>query len=277
MSTVAKILWVLESRFREPVSLDDLVEATGKSKSHLSRVFPLMTGYSISGYLRARRLTEAAKLLADGAPDILSVALEAGYSSHEAFTRAFRDQFGITPDELRRRRDLESLQLVEPHRMDTLSTAPIDAPRIERRPAMTFAGLSRRHRMSNPAGLPAQWQQFQPYIGNIEGAVPGAAYGIIGDMDGDDFEYVVASEIREGAETPPELKRIAVPAMTYARFTHKGDVTSIRDTIGAAEEWLTRNGHEPSEVPYGFLEYYGPEFDALSGSGSIEIWFGLKS
>jgi AraC family transcriptional regulator len=46
-------------------------------------------------YVRGRRLTEAAKVLSDGAPDILTVALDAGYGSHEAFTRAFRDQFGV--------------------------------------------------------------------------------------------------------------------------------------------------------------------------------------
>ena len=39
-----------------------------------------------------------------GAPDILNVAIDVGYGSHEAFTRAFREQFGIAPVELRRRR-----------------------------------------------------------------------------------------------------------------------------------------------------------------------------
>lgn len=96
MSTIAKMLWVLESRFNEPLSLQDLAQATGRSPTYLSRIFPMATGYSITGYLRARRLTEAARSLAAGAPDILAVALDAGYGSHEAFTRAFRSQFGIT-------------------------------------------------------------------------------------------------------------------------------------------------------------------------------------
>ena len=54
-------------------------------------------------YARARRLTEAARVLAKGAPDILNVALEADYGSHEAFTRAFRDHFGMTPEAVRTR------------------------------------------------------------------------------------------------------------------------------------------------------------------------------
>lgn len=54
-------------------------------------------------YVRERRLTEAARTSANGAPDILNVALNAGCNSHEAFTRAFRDHFGITPEALRAR------------------------------------------------------------------------------------------------------------------------------------------------------------------------------
>jgi AraC family transcriptional regulator len=106
MSVIAEMLWVLESRSREQLSLEELSSVTGRSKSYLSRIFPLVTGHSVTGYLRARRLSEAARLLAEGAPDILSVALEAGYGSHEAFTRAFRDQFGVTPQAVRQRRSL---------------------------------------------------------------------------------------------------------------------------------------------------------------------------
>ena len=58
-----------------------------------------------------------AQALAGGAPDILAVALDAGYGSHEAFTRAFRDQFGVTPERCARRH-LDQLDLVEPILMD---------------------------------------------------------------------------------------------------------------------------------------------------------------
>ena len=62
-------------------------------------------------YVRGRRLTEAAKALSNGAPDILSVALDAGYGSHEAFTRAFRDEFGVTPETIRAQGHLKKINL----------------------------------------------------------------------------------------------------------------------------------------------------------------------
>ena len=64
-------------------------------------------------YMRGRRLSEAARVLANGGADILTVALDFGYGSHEAFTRAFRDQFGVTPESVRAQRHLDNVNLVE--------------------------------------------------------------------------------------------------------------------------------------------------------------------
>lgn len=88
MTPIGKALWYIESHFNEAISLDDIAGVAGVSRFHMSRAFSVATGQSILAYIRGRRLTEAARKLACGAPDILSVALEASYNSHEAFTRA---------------------------------------------------------------------------------------------------------------------------------------------------------------------------------------------
>src|SRR4051794_4899338 len=115
---VGKALWFIESHFAEEISLDDVAAAAGVSRYHMSRAFSVATGQSVMRYARARRLTESAKALANGAPDILRVAIDAGYGSHEAFTRAFRDQFGITPEMFREQATTEHPLLLEPIRMD---------------------------------------------------------------------------------------------------------------------------------------------------------------
>lgn len=277
MSIVAKMLWVLESRSREPLDLEELAAVTGRSKSYLSRIFPLVTGHSVTGYLRARRLSDAARQLADGAPHILSVALEAGYGSHEAFTRAFRDQFGITPQDVRSRRHLAGINLVEAIRMHTDTQVSIQPPRFEKRPELHFAGIAESHQMRNPVGIPDQWRRFQPYIGNVDGAIAAGAYGIVGEISPDGrFDYVVAMEIRAGVEVPPELTTLAVPPLRWARFSHSGHVSTLRSTIAAAEKWLAAEGHEAAEDIHGFMEYYGPGFDTRTGMGDVEVWFGLR-
>ncbi len=64
---------------------------------------------------------------------MLSVALEAGYGSHEAFTRAFRDQFGLTPEAVRAQRHVDNLAIVEPIAMTHQQLATLEPPRFERR------------------------------------------------------------------------------------------------------------------------------------------------
>jgi AraC family transcriptional regulator len=101
MNPVGRALWYIESHFSAELSLEEIAAVGGVSRFHMTRAFSAATGHSIMRYVRARRLTEAARALSDGAPDILALAIEAGYGSHEAFTRAFRDQFGTTPEEVR--------------------------------------------------------------------------------------------------------------------------------------------------------------------------------
>lgn len=276
MSAIAKTIWVIESRIGMPVTLDELAAHAGVSRFHLSRIFPLATGYSISGYLRGRRLSVAARQLAGGAPDILEVALDAGYGSHEAFTRAFREQFGTTPDELRRRGSIASLTLVESLPMDSAVSTDLAPPIIDRRPAMRMTGLREKMDMSNANAIPVLWQRFGPYLGHIPGAVAPAAYGVVVDMEGELCDYMAGTEIAPGTDVLPELKVLTLPARRWARFQHQGHISTIRGTIAAIFDYgLGRVGLVQDEE-MSFVEYYGPDFDPMAGTGTVEIWIGLK-
>ena len=278
MSAVAKTIWMIETHFGDTLSLDEMAAHAGVSRSHLSRIFPMATGYSISAYIRGRRLSEAAKALAGGAPDILAVAIDVGYGSHEAFTRAFRDQFDMTPDQLRRRRSLTSLELVEPLPMSTTEKTRLAAPIIETRPALRLAGLIERYAMTKAATIPAQWQRFQQYIGHVAGAVPGRAYGVVGPMteDDQDFEYMAGVEVQEHAELPKEFKLWTIPAGRFARIRHSGHISTIRDTCAAIfEDWLPASGFAQRTDTMSFLEFYGEDFNPVSGLGTVEIWVAL--
>lgn len=275
MSAIGKTIWLIESHLGFPLSLDEMAAQAGVSRTHLSRIFPLGTGHSISSYIRARRLTEAAKALVDGAPDILGLALDAGYGSHEAFTRAFREQFGLTPADLRKRRSLSDLNLVQPLPMDTETKVNLAPPRIERMPARKFAGIIQRHDMNQPNSIPAQWQRLQPYLGNIRGAVPGNAYGITTERDGQFCTYLCGIEITPSAELPSEFVAIGVPSQRWARFAHTAHISAIRSTIRAIyDDWLPGSGERQAEG-ISFIEYYGPDFDPIAGVGTVEIWIGL--
>lgn len=276
MNPTEKALWFVESHLPEPITLDDVAERSGVSRFHVTRAFGAATGRSVMGYMRARRLTEAAHKLAAGAPDILSVALDAGYNSHEAFTRAFRDQFGTTPELVRVRGNLRNLDLVEPILMDQSFLATLEAPRFENSRAFLIAGLGERYSCETSAAIPMQWQRFGPYIGNIPGETGDIAYGVC--VNGDDvgnFDYIAGVEVSNFSDLPRELFRVRVPAQKYAVFAHREHISAIRRTVNTIwNKWLPASGHEVADAPE--FERYGREFDPRSGDGGLEIWIPVR-
>lgn len=83
-------------------SLAALSGRFGYSEYYLSRKFREISGFSLREYLRLRRLAFALKDLRDTDAGILEIAVNYGFSSHEAFTRAFRETYGVTPSSYRR-------------------------------------------------------------------------------------------------------------------------------------------------------------------------------
>src|SRR5215471_21383076 len=119
MNPAQKALWYVEGHLSDELTLDEIASVGGVSRFHMVRAFGEATGMSVMRYVRARRLTKAARALARGAPDILTLALDADYGSHEAFTRAFRDHFGVTPETVRGLARTDHLKLQEPIQMDS--------------------------------------------------------------------------------------------------------------------------------------------------------------
>src|SRR3954447_18027662 len=171
MNPAQKALWYIESHLAQPLTLDEVAAIAGVSRFHLVRAFAAATGFSVMRYVRARRLSEAARALANGAPNILSVALDADYGSHEAFTRAFRDRFGVTPEAVRGSAHLDNLQLQEPVIMDSTVVDNLKAPRFEVSNPVLIAGLGERYTWESSAAIPRQWQRFLQSVQNFPGRI----------------------------------------------------------------------------------------------------------
>ena len=92
----------IEAHLGDPVTLQQLARAAGYSPWHAARLFREQVGIPPLEYLRARRLSRAALALRDSDGRVLDVALDSAFGSHEGFTRAFSERFGITPERYRR-------------------------------------------------------------------------------------------------------------------------------------------------------------------------------
>ncbi len=78
-----------------------LAMVAGYSVPHFHRVFVAGTGMNVAGYIRRARMIRAGRKLRMGAVDITEVALAAGYQTHAAFSKAFKQHFGLSPSEFR--------------------------------------------------------------------------------------------------------------------------------------------------------------------------------
>jgi AraC family transcriptional regulator len=272
MNLVGKALWYIEMHLREEISLEDIAAAGDVSRFHMARAFGLATGRPVMRHVRGRRLTEAARALSRGAPDILCVALDAGYGSHEAFTRAFREQFGVTPEAVRARGDLNNLELVEPIRMNETSGVTLDEPRRETCAAMLVAGLRERYSVDNVAGIPLQWQRFRGYIDAITRRIGGAAFGVCCDFgEPSQFDYVTGVTVSRLDDMPPELSSVRLAAAEYLVFRHRGHVSGLGATWRAIMDgWLPASGIRMADAPC--FERVAEDFNPELGTGGVEIW-----
>ena len=276
MNPVQRALWYIESHLAEPMTLDEIAAVSGVSRFHIVRAFAAATGGPAMRYVRARRLTEAARLLANGAPNILRVALEADYGSHEAFTRAFRDQFGATPEAVRAAMCVNDLKLQEPILMDSALLDHLDPPRFETAPAFLVAGPGERISCDNGAVIPGLWHRFHQEITDIPARVGQVAYGVC--CNGDDagnFDYIAGVEVAEFSDLPRRFARIRISEQRYAVFTHADHVASIRRTVNTIwNRWLPGSGMKAADAPN--FERYDETFDPATGNGGFEIWVPVK-
>jgi AraC family transcriptional regulator len=274
---VEKAIWYIESHSSREISLDDIAGAAGVSRYHLSRAFALATGRSIMRYLRARRLSEAARRLAGGAPDILSLALDAGYSSHEAFTRAFGDHFAVTPESVRAQTHTHNLELMEAIRMDESMLTHLAPPRFEQGKTMLIAGLGERYTAETCSNIPAQWQRFGPHLGHIQGQIGRAAYGVICNSDdAGNTEYIAGVEVSDFSRIPRDWSRIRIPPQKYAVFRQPDHISTVRRTFYTIwNKSLPEARLKPAEGPE--FERYGEEFNPETGTGGFEIWIPIQA
>ena len=134
----------IEKNLFNKLSMDIIAQSAAVSTYHYCRIFKAIVGDSVIEYVRKRRLSEAADLLARTDTSILSIALQCQFESQEAFTRTFKQYFNETPGKYRKINEPFQLlykkkfdrQLLE-HRKHGLSLQPD----IVDKPAMKIIGI----------------------------------------------------------------------------------------------------------------------------------------
>lgn len=269
----------IEDHLYEDVTLDRLAEICICSKSHLSKMFLMTTGMGIMEYIRGRRLTKAVVDL-KRERKVIDVALDCGYETPEAFTKAFKKFHKIPPSKVAHYEG--SLQAMMPlsFSLEVKGDVPMNY-KIMNKEAFDVVGIKKSVTTEDGANfkiIPAFWQEVM-MDGSFEkiakSSGPLGTMGVMKDYNPETgiFNYYIACEGQavEGLET----ETFQVPQGKYAVFTSVGP---LPEAIQATTKKIYSEFFPGTEYEHAGtveLEVYLPG-DTSKDDYTCEIWVPVK-
>ncbi|MFE6847955.1 GyrI-like domain-containing protein [Streptomyces sp. NPDC057686] len=246
----------IEGHLDQHIEVSALARITVTSEYHFRRLFSSLAGMPLSEYVRRRRLTVAAADVLAGEPTLLEIAIRYGYTSGEAFARAFRAVHGVGPGEARR------------------TGAPLNSqPRLSFR--LTIEGNSTmRYRIvekepfrvvGKKARVPLIYQGINPHIAEHIQSISQETMLRITSLSDQDPDGVVSATVRlsdgfeEGseldyyhavltsaAELHEGLDVLDCPAGLWAVFENTGPLPQALQQMwgDVAAQWIPSNPYE---------------------------------
>ncbi len=241
---VTQMIEYIESNLTQPLSVELVCKRGEMSSWQSQRVFRAVVGDSIGNYIRGRRLTLASQMIRSNPEHrLLDIAIEFQFGSHEAFTRAFKAHFGITPADFRRTAKTIRTRMkpkLNRDRIVRISSGISKNPSLVRLPRRSFIGMVTQ--INSPLGvdsdfdktIPLHWLEFNRRRCQISGRKRGIGYGIClfpsDDMDGETLSYLAAAEVGRISEIPEGMISLEMEEQEYAAFETQGDPETCHTT-----------------------------------------------
>lgn len=270
----------IENHITDELTVDMIAGHVNISSFYFQRGFSMLCGFTISEYIRNRRLALAGTDLITGDEKIIEIAMKYGYDSPDSFTKAFSRFHGVTPAAARR--DKVLLKSFAPLKIKlSLEGGYLMDYRIEKKEAFTVIANARTFSYEGAKEVvPEFWQE---HFKDDKGRAVMGVYGINIDekMGGDTFEYLIADPYEEGREIPEGFVKKTIPEFTWAVFPCVGPTIETLQDVNTKifTEWL------PALKEYEFAAGYCVEMydDArkypkgiLDENYYCEIWIPVK-
>ncbi len=270
----------IEEHLDSDLSRDELASIAHFSPYHFHRVFTAFTGEPLHKYIRRLRLERAVARLTQTDQSIINIALEARFESHEAFSRAFKKAFDLSPSELRSR--AINGQSVVLHAERSLHLKPIGDitmdVRIETLATKRIAYL--RH-VGPYHEIGAKFQQLCGWAGPKGIMGPNTeSLGIYYDnpevTPPEKLRSDAAITVGDDVQAEGDVQIGEVAGGDYAIATHKGPYSGLMEAYRwLYGEWLPQSGREPADAPC-FEKYLNCPDDAAEEDLLTDIYVPLK-
>lgn len=247
---ILRVQLYIQDHLDQDLRADHLARLAHFSPFHFHRIFKGIVGESIAEYVRRLRLEHAGARLRAGDATIMAIGLAAGYDSQEAFCRAFRNAFVVSPSEFRRRSrtTLVYRQSSERSRVETERTI-----RLEELPAKRVAFV--RHVGPYPNCVPT-FERFVTWAYSHGIYVPGQTQiiGVYHDdpeiTPPDKLRYDCCLTVGESFAERDEVKVKALDGGAFAVLTHRGSHDGLAEAYQwLYGTWLPSNGYRLRDAP----------------------------
>ena len=261
---ILKSVQYIEKNLKNEICVLDMANSVYYSLYHFIRLFQSVTGFSPKTYLQQRRLSEAMVELKNSNKKIIEIAYDYQFNSHEAFTRAFRKQFGINPSQIKNGVSLTNLPYVNLinddyiHQSEKTRNTP---PEIIELPEKILVGISFFLRDdSKVTDLSKEWSQLKGEIENIKSRLtPERFYQVqywSENQDLDGLYFFIGIEVRNINEVQPQFVVKIIPKSRYLKFIHKGLANKVGYTYKFIYNQFLPDTNYKLTKPFNF-EFYG--------------------
>lgn len=255
-----RVLIHLQRNLDRTVSLEELAAVAHFSPYHFHRIFRGMVGESVKAHLRRLRLENAAQRLAQTDDPILRIALDSGFESHAAFSRAFKSQMKKSPSEWRKgpRGPLPTWADLDPRQLlaGTKGEPSMDVKIVKE--SDTRVAFVRHTGPYDQCG--AAWGKLCMHLGaaGLLGGSPrfiGLSYDDPEVTPVDKIRYDACVEVDDSFQPEGEIGVQVLPGGEFARTTHYGPYENLKHTYAALlGQWLPETGRkfklEPTREVY---------------------------
>lgn len=280
-----RVLAHIDRHLGDSLDLPTLADVAHFSAFHFHRLFAAWMGETLGDYLRRRRVeVGAAKLSAQPRLTVLQAALDVGFGSSEAFSRAFKSHFGASPSGWRTRRRAPA-ELSNPDhdaaRAPSNNGASATPPRADALPVKI---------VERPAAKVVYLRHLGPYGPNVNqfwatrvypwlvanDLLGQPRYGIGHDdpsiTDPARCRYDACAEMPVDFEPRGSALTATIPGGRYAVLPFEGNVAQVADAwTHVLRDWLPSSGLQLDGRPC--YEYYQPGVpdDAKTGVFRCDI------
>lgn len=271
----------IEAHITEKMDIEKVAKIALSSTFHFQRMYHMITGVTITEYIRRRRLTLAAQDIISG-EKIINVAYKYCYETPEAFTKAFGKMYGISPTIARE----SGVNLKAYPKLSFHISIKGDKDmnyRIFDKESFTVIGKQRRITMADEKNfkqVPKFWYDCMKdgsYEWFISKAGKLGVLGISKDFDKykDEFNYMIAIEETQEDTIPKGYISTVIPAATWAVFESIGPMPEAAHDLlrRIYSEWMPSMGYEHDCAPDMDILPIG---DMSASDYRCEIWIPIR-